>query len=384
MKPVMPGVGLLALFAVSFAACTLPGTEPRDSGSNGTVTVGIRSRLLESLQRVRGAGVPEARSLRLPSGRAIAFYDSWVAWIEDENEVTIDTTTVTSYGATASLSAPAGTGYTVFLEVYNSAMSEDEPVVAGSASGITITAGTTSVASVVCLPVHTVALAAGVQSAEVVYVPYEVAPGGAIGTETWYTLEVADTEDFIVITTVFEEGVTPLWVLFDEEGLYFGNCLKYLVSTGPGVSDIGMRVQGGKRYYLAVLNYAGVNGKVSVGFAYGVAPPDDVYEPNNTARIATPLASGEALDAILNEYDRDFYQLAITEANHELRVVVTRTSGDDPIDFYLMNSTGNDLAEGVEGVEPFEYVIEYTLATAGDYYIEIPGYSTAEYSIVWN
>jgi hypothetical protein len=143
--------------------------------------------------------------------------------------------------------------------------------------------------------------------------------------------------------------------------------------------EIGIKCEGTKPYYLAVLNYAGVQGKVSIGFNYGTAPPDDAYEPNGTIRTATPLVANTSIAGILNPWNPDFYKLDVTAANHELTVELVKTAGDDPIDFWLVDSKGDDVGDrGKSG-----QVFVRTLTLSGTYYLEIPGYSAAEYTLSW-
>ena len=357
-------------------SCDLSEGATGNSGTSGTVRVSIKSRMLESLNRDLTIRSLSTRSLGPAGSRAMAFYDRWVTWIVNADGIKVDTETVTIDGVSATLSAPEGTGYTVHLEIYNSAMSEIVPMAAGSVSNVTITAGVTSQARIVCLPLNTITLESGVQSPEVIYEPFLETAGGGIGTETWYKLGVADGENHILISTDFDSGTVPVWALFDSSGYMFSSSLGELLESP---SEIGINVVPGADYYLAILNYAGITGNASVLFDYDDSPPgDDQYEPNGTTRTATALdgTDGSLTGCILNPYDTDFYKLETAQANLKLHILVF--SGDS-VDFFVVDSAGTDLASGIENVE-----LIVNLPAIGTYYIEIPGYTVASYDLTWS
>ncbi len=87
-----------------------------------------------------------------------------------------------------SIVVPPGTGYTVTVNIYVSAVSEIDPVVSGSTAGVDVTAGVATDITVRCLPVNPTLLSGGTPQ-DYTLVPYILNADGypaAIGGEIWY------------------------------------------------------------------------------------------------------------------------------------------------------------------------------------------------------
>jgi hypothetical protein len=349
--------GLLMTAISCGPSLSVPGT--------GRVSVQIKSRLAEI---ARGRSSQE-RSLRSTGDRAIAFFDRWSARIEDAQGSTVDSNSVSIYSQACDLVAPAGTGYKVYLDVYNSAVSLTEPTVSGVANDVTVAAGTTSQLRISCLPAQAEPLAAGTPSPAAVFEPYKDTVGGMTGTEKWYS--IAPSAGYIVLTTDFDTGTAPLWGLFDSTGAYCASSA--ILTSSP--SSVGVSVKSGASYYLALLNYAG-QGSISISYSAGTPPPEDNLN-NNTLNTAYPLSADTAISGIANLGNPDFFALDVA-APHELHIALTELSPGSNVGISLLDGAGNALTDGYGSVE-----LVFPASAAGTYYLEITGTTADQYSISW-
>jgi hypothetical protein len=143
---------------------------------------------------------------------------------------TIDS--IPSFGKISSL--PTGTGYSVLVEGFNSAVSATTPVVSGETDSVTITAGGTTPVSVICVPsaslLKTLDVSSGSASASLSL---------AVSGEQWYSLSLTSGTAYYFSQT----NGNFAFALFSGNGaVEYGSATSYSSFT-PGTSGT---------YYLVV------------------------------------------------------------------------------------------------------------------------------------
>ena len=99
----------------------------------------------------------------------------------------------------------------------------------------------------------------------------------------------------------------------------------------------------------------------------------NTYEPNNTFSEAKPLPIGETLRSYIQENgDVDVFYMEFDGVG-ALKLELKNFPGD--YDMYLYNSSQQEIAEAYTTKDP--ETIEYTITSAGRYYVKVDGYKSA-------
>ncbi len=152
--------------------------------------------------------------------------------------------------ATATWTVPNGTGYRLEVRIYNTAVSNTNPVLTGTATGINVNGGTTNV-TLTCLPVTPTPLTEDLVSAG------DLAATG----EKWFTAAATGSDTYFYCDTSAANGYTgsaDIWV-FDNSGIY----QKYAVGQDTDVVHFDTTL--GQEFYVGV--YASAAGTFGVKFA---------------------------------------------------------------------------------------------------------------------
>lgn len=99
---------------------------------------------------------------------------------------------------------PAGSGYTVSIDIYNTKVSTTSPVVSGNTGGVSVSEGATTSVSITCVPVSPTALALGDEKT------LSLSPRG----EAWYSIAASAETSYYLTQT---DGDAML-ALFDASG----------------------------------------------------------------------------------------------------------------------------------------------------------------------
>jgi hypothetical protein len=157
-----PLASLIAALLAAFVLGSCANPTASTSGQYGSLSVSVPpvAAWITQFKTQQGAA-PSAKG----SARAFAYLSKVVVSLVNSSGSTVSSTTMTWSSTNLSSSSyvtlpmlPPGTDYTVKVDGYNEASSTTEPMVHGEASGITITKGSSTSASVTCLPVAATAL----------------------------------------------------------------------------------------------------------------------------------------------------------------------------------------------------------------------------------
>ena len=190
------------------------------------------------------------------SSKAFLHADSAEITLNDSDDSLVDYWTV-SGGTTSSRTVLVGTGYKLHVDVFNTEVSDSEPVVAGDVEDIAVTAGQTTDVVVTCFPVAPTPLTEGVPSGGLT-----LAEDG----EQWFTCIPSQSEIYEFSVSSIDPSDTEIYI-FGPDGLLIDD-------TDPSSADVvTISVTAGSTYYMGILE-SGTGGSFTV-----------LYEPSGALNI---------------------------------------------------------------------------------------------------
>lgn len=347
--------GVLAL--VLSMGLILSCENPSSSTSYGTIGLSVST--LSGL-----LGIDTTAS----AGKAVVIADSVKLSLYSDSTL-VDSTTVTptqtsQTAASVSWEVPVGTDYTLSVEVFNTAVSSEEPTVEGTSDSFDVTAGETTSVEVTCLPVSASALTVGGSAAE-----FSLAELGekwfsfSSGTDQYIDINVAtvgdDDEYGIAVSTV--EGY------FCYAAILTGD-KTFTLSTSAIAS---YNESGDKGGYIAIL--AENANTFNVSLSAGSAPTDDGFEENDSF---SSLASGLGENTTYTLYggDKDVFAISLAAGDTITATMTVDDWYDSPLaQLRLYNASQERLAKATlsadETSETGTATLSYTISTAGTYYL---------------
>lgn len=379
----------------------LPG-EP-----NITVNVShVSSFLLNSLQNSSDQNLVRSKAVSGDvQSRAFLVGDTIEVTVYDSGDTEINTVTaysmsgVTDIVKPVGLTAPAGTGYYLTVDVYNDDYSLIDPVVSGTSAPFDVLNGVVKDVEVVCLPVSPIPLQENVLSEVIHLVPTVYDQWNDIilniGEEQWFSFTPSSTSTRFELIQIENAFITQALIVYDSSGNIL-DALGKIESEARAVKTI-VTVPG-ETYYIGALDVL-----YSYGQLLGDSPGDfqfkfypytfvpDIYEPNETDAAATTISLGAPQShTISSDTDVDWFVLdAAPDTTVEIKISST---GLEKSDFwvYLYNSIPSngsinpDVSIYVENVDIYEPFLVHTLDGAGPYYLKVECTSFVEYDISVN
>jgi Leucine-rich repeat (LRR) protein len=143
---------------------------------------------------------------------------------------------------------PAGSGYEITVNVFNEQVSPDDPVVSGTATGVTVLEGQRTALTITCTPTSPVSVDLGTPVA-VNLVPFGTY-GDPTGSEVWLQF-TAPASGYLRVTPTITDIQQTAVGLFDTAGLIVDNqTIMDTITGNPTILLTGM--DSGESYYLLV------------------------------------------------------------------------------------------------------------------------------------
>jgi len=229
-----------------------------------------------------------AAARRLPTSRALIGMNRASFTLYDAGDVPVDSWEVDVGGIYTQVSRQSPPRHTLpatwsaatppfrlVAEVFNSAVSSVEPVVAGSATGLVITADKNTYAGITCLPFAPLALASGISE------PRSLAPfvtSGdlvtVLGEEAWYSFTLTGERMLVELVPDADNTCTLAAAIYDSTGTTNSyNRTITATAAAPG-SLLAILTPG--TYYLGVAQSRNLSAAGPAGFSLRVVdgPPD--------------------------------------------------------------------------------------------------------------
>ena len=212
--------------------------------------------------------------------------------------------------------------------------------------------------------------------------------------EDWFSISLSDT-DYLQINVTFDDSIM-------EE--IFGVTI-YVYLYDPSDNEIMSdwdNLWEGHSLILRYLNPDEIAGTYHVlisSQSYGIEytldlddVEDDAFEDNDVRTSATPLV----FDNQQNQHglvlmDNDWYSISITNTSHQFYVVMATEADISSLTFSLTDAQGVQLFAGVKLSESINmapsynyYLINYTIETAGTYYIYLSSSEDFLYDFVFS
>jgi hypothetical protein len=204
-------------------------------------------------------------------------------------EILRETRTLDLANPTASLDVvvPSGDGYTVEVNVYNTDVSDTEPVVSGTATGVSVTEGGLSQVSITCTPSSPVSLDEGVPESLTVtpWVLSQDAGLVSVGGELWFEL-AAPAGGNVLFDPALPAGYSYAASVFDSTGALLPEHNLY----GSLPRDSGLRVFGltpSETYYIALIPIGATTDPITVQAQWAELVPTvltDLHVPDPELR----------------------------------------------------------------------------------------------------
>lgn len=268
--------GLLSF--LGFVESENPSSEsdgPVVDATNPPVATGVRVGvahvapwLSEVLAAPAGPSAYTPQPAAIVSSQALVAADTVEVTVDDSGGVEIlrETRTLDLANPTASLdvAVPSGNGYTIQVDVYNTDVSATEPVVSGTATGVSVAEGALSAVTITCTPSSPILLDEGTSEGMDV-VPWVLDSGGqlvSVGGEVWFEL-VAPASDSVLFSPSLPAGYTYAASVFDATGLLVPEYNMYasdLLSSDLRISGLTP----GDTYYVALIPVGATDDPVTV------------------------------------------------------------------------------------------------------------------------
>lgn len=232
-------MAVLALFVLLTGGCgnallNLPGGDEQEVDTGLRITVPRFSPwLLEYLAGSGGTGTEAAvasRSLGESASRAFSIVDSVALTVRDSLNAVVASETVThadyffddGSGFTLSIEVPVGTGYTLHVDIYNHAVSTEDPVVSGTSASFSVTEGAITGVPVTCVPVtpHAITLGAAANSYTQTSTLYDSGTSTyTFGGETWFSFTSPANGAVMFTIDIPVDAQQAAVALFSDEGV---------------------------------------------------------------------------------------------------------------------------------------------------------------------
>ena len=390
---------ILTAVIASLWSCSLAGTgdtHDRDtSGGTLSLSIPLISPSFNPPEPAEGGQNPVFPSYS-GSARAYGFAQQYQLTIDPNDGVTpayeySGSQTIDSayYDITITVTLPAGTGYSAYIELFNTNVSTVTPTASGYSGTFDITDGEDTDVNIMAIPyspttmtINTEETASGLTSL------YDTDIGDitATGSEFWYMIDGAPgTSTQITIThdTADEYASYAYVLVFNQDGYR----LAELVSDGwyyfaeTAVTEIDIQTTAGDDYYLCIFPITpGLQTQGEFGISYGEGISDDGYEDDDILVDATALPEDTVLTAV--GMDQDVFTFTLADSG-DIQLNCEYDYSQFSYSLYLLDSAGNTLYLSNE-----EYDDESITAslTAGTYYATVvPNLATiTEYAISWS
>lgn len=342
----------LSLAAGLLLSCVNTSLSP---ASYGTISLNIAS--LSKLLQEGGTAKSAERAIGMADSIKLDLYSG---------SSLVDSTTTTD--SSVDWEVPVGTGYTLSVEVFNTAVSSDTPTVEGRSESFDVTADETTSVEVTCLPVNPTALTVGGAAQD-----FTLSASG----EEWFSFS-SDGCSYIDLS--FTPTDTSSYIalrVFDSAGSL---CYAEMVTGSETFTMSTSYVDEG---YLVLAAEAA--NTLSVGLAGGTEPTDDEYEENDSWEAAAALAANTQYS--LYGGDEDWYSVALAAGDRiSATISVTEYYEGPEIQLRLYDASQNRLTKTMlNGTDDPSGTLEYTVPDAGTYYLRVINTScNHQYDLEWS
>lgn len=303
MKRIIGNV-IIASLLVLLAGCfqstiSIEGPEPEPEIETGSLSINLPS-IAPWLRSINPDTTAARAYLYATSVKVVVLSGSTIVWQKTQS-LSLTNTDGSSTSLQNLTGIPAGTGYTVWVYIYNSVVSSSNSVVRGSKEGIDILNGETTNAEIVCLPSSSSALTANI-TYSVTLAEYG---------EKWYQLSA-----LAGIPYTFEvPGSSSLKAfIFDADGEFIADASSQIHAVTPPADTT---------YYIGLA--AGDTAVSSVSYRVTAEFP-----PVNEGTLAEPIALS---------LDTDHLFAVGTSANGDEYSYYSFTSGSAGDYFFSVDST---------------------------------------------